>query len=264
MVGLMAAALAVAVEGRWVLGAALGGFAAGVKAPGGLVCLAVVLVSLPALCSLRDRARRAVQVGAVAIGTLIGAGVLTGVGAGWVHALGVPGVVRTPLSVTTDLGLLLSWVQDGLDLPGPYAVEAVRTIGLLLALAVAAHAALRTPTGDPAAAVRSAGVVALAVVVLSPVVHPWYALWVLPFLAAAPLGLRARSTLVVLAGLLGLVAPLDSSLEARGTDIAVAVLLVVAVAATQVAGHRRALWGLAAVPARPVAAPPPMPLDRRG
>ncbi|MCP5899026.1 hypothetical protein NL320_26705, partial [Klebsiella pneumoniae] len=89
-----------AVEGRWVLAATLGGAAAAVKVPGGLVCLAVVLVSLPATAHLADRVRRAAQVAGVATATLLLSGVVTGLGLGWVHALGVPGVVRTPLSLT--------------------------------------------------------------------------------------------------------------------------------------------------------------------
>ncbi|WP_180923732.1 polyprenol phosphomannose-dependent alpha 1,6 mannosyltransferase MptB [Nocardioides marinisabuli] len=48
MVGLGAAALVVAAERGWVLGAATGGLAAAVKLPGGLVCLGVVLLSLHA------------------------------------------------------------------------------------------------------------------------------------------------------------------------------------------------------------------------
>ena len=251
LAGLAAAGLAVAAEGRWVLGSALGGAAAAVKLPGGLVCLAIVLVSLPVAAGIRDRLHRAAQVATVALGTVVGTGLVTGLGLGWVHALAVPGVVRTPLSVTTDVGLLLSWVQDVLDLPGPYPVDAVRTVGLLVALGVALRAGWRTPTGDAAAAVRAAGLVVLAMVVLSPVVHPWYALWALPFLAAARLGPRAAAVLVVLTGLVGLVAPLDSSLEARGTDIAVAVLLVLGVALTQAVGHRRALATSVAAPTRP-------------
>ena len=239
--GLAAAALAVAVEGRWVLGSVLAGAAAAVKAPAGLVCLAIVLVSLPALAGVRDRVRRAAQVAAVSGATLLGTGTMSGLGLGWVHALAVPGVVRTPLSLSTDVGLLLSWLQDVLDLPGPYPVDLVRTLGLLAALAVALHAGRSAPTGDPAVAVRVAGLVVLALVALSPVVHPWYALWALPFLAAADLGARAHSALVAFVGLAGVAAPLDSSLEARGTDIAVAVLLVVGVLVTQTVGHRRAL-----------------------
>ncbi|MDN4174467.1 polyprenol phosphomannose-dependent alpha 1,6 mannosyltransferase MptB [Nocardioides sp. SOB77] len=250
MVGLMAVALAVALEERWVLGAALGGAAAAVKLPGGLVCVAVVLVSLPLAATLGDRLRRLVAVAGVSGGVLVAAGLATGLGVGWVHALGVPGVVRSPLSVTTQVGQLLSWLQQLAGLPGPSPVEVLRLTGTLLALALAAACALRAPTGVPATAVRMAALTALAMVVLSPVVHHWYALWVVPFLAATRLGPRAEAALVGLLGLVGLVAPLDSTLRARGTDIAVAVVLVVGVAVTQAVGHRRALAAAPREPAR--------------
>ncbi len=58
MAGLMAAALVVAVEHGWAWGAVLGGTAAAVKAPGGLVCVAVALVGLPAAATFTDRVRR--------------------------------------------------------------------------------------------------------------------------------------------------------------------------------------------------------------
>ena len=250
MVGLMALALVVGIERHWALGAALGGAAAAVKLPGGLVCVAVALVSLSAAACVRERVHRLAQVAALAVGTLVATGVVTGLGLGWVHALGVPGVVRTPLSVTTQLGQLLSWLQGLLALPGPYPVDAVRFVGVTAALGIAGWAALRAPTGNPAAAVRTTALVTLAIVVLSPVVHHWYALWTAPFLAVVRLPARWESALVSVLGLIGLVAPLDSSLRARGTDIAVAVVLVVGVLVTQAVGHRRAVARRRPEPAR--------------
>src|SRR6266545_401577 len=47
MVGLMATALVLAVERGWVYGAVLGGLAAGVKLPGGLVCIGIALLAAP-------------------------------------------------------------------------------------------------------------------------------------------------------------------------------------------------------------------------
>ncbi|MBJ7359181.1 polyprenol phosphomannose-dependent alpha 1,6 mannosyltransferase MptB, partial [Nocardioides sp.] len=74
MVGLMAAALVVGAERGWFWGAALAGLAAAVKAPGGLVCLGIVLVSLPAGARLVDRVRRTGAVAAVSVGVLAGLG----------------------------------------------------------------------------------------------------------------------------------------------------------------------------------------------
>ena len=213
----------------------------------GVLCL---LVSLPATAHLADRVRRTAQVAGVAVVTLLLSGVVTGLGLGWVHALGVPGVVRTPLSLTTQVGRVLLWAQEGLGVPGPSALELVRLGGVLVALGFACAVALRARTGDPEVAVRTVGLALLALVLLGPVVHHWYLLWALPFLAAVPLAPRAEGALVAVVGLTGLVASLDSSLQARGTDIVVAVLLVTGVALTQVVGHRRAVASAARLPTR--------------
>ncbi|WP_447644901.1 polyprenol phosphomannose-dependent alpha 1,6 mannosyltransferase MptB [Nocardioides zeae] len=82
MVGLMAAALVVAAERSWVLGAVLGGLAAAVKAPGGLVCIAVALVGLPLAATLAQRLRRLVAVAAVSVTCLVALGLAWGSASG--------------------------------------------------------------------------------------------------------------------------------------------------------------------------------------
>ena len=220
MVGLMAAALVVAGErgagaGGWWWGAVLGGLAAAVKAPGGLVCLAVVLVTLPVAASLGARAVRTAQVALVSVGTLVGLGLVTGLGSGWVGALGVPGTVSTPLSHTTLLGGLLDRLAAlvGLGLPDAALVEVVRHVGTLAAVVVALLVLLRRPTGDRASGLASLAVVLGVLVLLSPVVHLWYLLWVTPFLATQRLPWAATTALVGGSVALGLAAPLDSSLH---------------------------------------------------
>ena len=242
MVGLMALALVVAIEHSWVAGAVLGGLAAAVKLPGGLVCIGVVLVSLPLLASPAQRLRRTGAVAVLAVGTLLLVGSAAGVGAGWVHALGVPGEVRTPLSATTQVGQLLDWVLSslGIDVLGDRALRVVRALGSLVALLLAVHVGLRGRTGVPAAAVRAVALVMAGVLALSPVVHPWYVLWCLPLLATCHLSRRGAGAVLHLSWLLGLIAPLDSSLEGAGRAITVTVVLIAAVAWIQLRNHRSA------------------------
>ena len=78
MAGLAAAALVVAVERGWVWGAAVAGLAAAVKVPGGLVCIPVVLLSLPAAATLTTRVRRLAAAGCVSVGALVVAGLPRG------------------------------------------------------------------------------------------------------------------------------------------------------------------------------------------
>ncbi|GHJ59976.1 hypothetical protein NOK12_24940 [Nocardioides sp. OK12] len=212
MVGLGAAALVVAAERGWVLGAATGGLAAAVKLPGGLVCLGVVLVTLHAGAGLRERLGRVAQVGLVSVAVLVGVGVVAGTGSGWVHALGVPGTVHTPLALSATVELLL---------PGTRLLAQVVAVGLVVLLALGA------PTGDGAAALRTTALALTATVLLSPVVHPWYALWCLPLAAACHLRGRALALLLWFSFALGITAPLDS--ELRGLHVAIALTLTMVV-----------------------------------
>jgi alpha-1,6-mannosyltransferase len=210
MVGLMAAALVVAAERGWFWGAALAGLAAAVKAPGGLVCLGIVLVSLPAGARVLDRLRRAGGVAAAALGVLLGLGVATGLGAGWLAALTVPAAVSTPLSVTDEL-------------PG-----VLRLAGVVGATALGGWLLVARPTGRRDVAVRAVAATVLVFVVLSPVVHLWYFLWAVPFVAVRPLSRGAMTAVVSLSVVGGLVAPLDSSLHGAYVVIVFGVMLTVA------------------------------------
>jgi len=175
----------------------------------------VVLVTLPVAASLGARAVRTAQVALVSVGTLVGLGLVTGLGSGWVGALGVPGTVSTPLSLTTLLGGLLDRLAAlvGLGLPDAALVEVVRHVGTLAAVVVALVVLLRRPTGDRASGLASLAVVLGVLVLLSPVVHLWYLLWVTPFLATQRLPWAATTALVGGSVALGLAAPLDSSLH---------------------------------------------------
>lgn len=215
MVGLMAAALVVAVEHGWAAGAALGGLAAAVKLPGGLVCIAVVLVTLPIAASLADRARRLAAVAAVSLGVLAGLGLAWGLGLGWIEALSVPGTVNTPLSLPTVVGGALDWVfvHLGADLAPATFLDLVRKLASGAALGFAGWVALKWPTGDRVDALRALTLLIGVTMLLSPVVHPWYFLWLVPFLAALKLSRIGATATVAVSVIVGLVAPLDSSLH---------------------------------------------------
>ncbi|MFD1859280.1 hypothetical protein EHW97_02205 [Aeromicrobium camelliae] len=214
MVGLMAAALVVAAERGWWYGAALGGLAAAVKLPGGLVCISVALVTLAAGVPWGDRVRRLVGVAAVSVGTLVALGVAGGLGVGWIDALSVPGTVNTPLSVPTVLGGALDATAGRLlEFPGATFLEAFRTLGMLAALGFAAGVALRWPSGSRERALAATAAVTGVMVLLSPVVHLWYLLWIVPFATALRLHRVATIAVYGVGVVGGLAAPLDSSLH---------------------------------------------------
>lgn len=230
MVGLMAAALVAAVEHGWVAGAVLGGLAAAVKLPGGLICVLVVLVALPAGALLVDRLRRLFLVAAVSVGTLVGTGVLWGLGVGWIQALSVPASLDTLLSAPTLVGQVLDWgsaaLGSGLD-PTTFR-DLVRGLAMVALLVIAGWLALRRPTGDAPDAVRGAALLVGASLLLSPVVHLWYLLWLTPFLGALRLPRVGTVAVLGVSVLGGLVAPLDSSLHGAYLAIMVGAMSVAA------------------------------------
>ena len=131
-------------------------------------------------------------------------------------------------------------------------VPGVKTVGTIAALGIAAAVALRWPTGSPGGAVRGTALVLATTVLLSPVVHAWYALWCIPIVGACRLGPRGHAVFLWLSVALGVSAPLDSSLEGMPVHIAI----------TTVAGGRhrgRVHLGGQAVRS---ASPPPAPGTR--
>jgi hypothetical protein len=188
MAGLLAAGVAVAATGGLAVGAALVTVAALVKAPA-----VVALVFLPFMH--RGAVWRRVAVVAVTGGlTAVVLTLASGLGWGWVHTLGAGNPRRSLLSVTTGVGVLVS------NVTGDGAVSAVHALGLLAAGAVAALLLVRIRS---VGATRALGLTLLAVVVLGPVVQPWYLLWVLAVLAPVAgrrlaVGLAASSAVLCL------------------------------------------------------------------
>lgn len=209
MIALLVAGLTLAMEavtsahpGRGlVAGAAVLALAAGVKAPA-----AVLLGFVGHLWARRlDGPHRLVggfaRAGAVGLAVFTALTLLTGVGWGWVGALDTPGTVLTWLSPPTALGML---VGGGAELLGAKdtlwpVIDAVRAASGLLAVALVAALLLRPRTVHP---VRGAAAALFLVVVLGPVVQPWYLMWALvPYVAA---GVRsAREGALVTWGVIG-------------------------------------------------------------
>ena len=128
------------------------------------------------------------------------ASVLAGVGPGWIAALSTPGEVRTWLSPATALGMLLGMATTatGLTIDDALVVTITRTLGTVAALAIVAWLILRPEGRSP---VRGAALAFLTVVLLGPVIQPWYLLWFLPLFAATGLKpTQLRVVILVIAG----------------------------------------------------------------
>ena len=247
MVGLTVAGLALAVERQPIPAVLMIGLAGAVKP--------IALVALPfaGLLWAGVRATWPRRILAwVASGGLVLAvfGVLSwvaGVGLGWVASLGTPGTVRTWLSPPTAIALLIGRLLDPMGLgtvEGVFTV--VRGIGIVLGAAIVLYLVLRPEGRSP---VRGAGLALLTIVLLGPVVQPWYLLWVLPLFAAT--GLSATQLRVTMIGTAVLAvhgmaesnATADTLVDGRDGLAAVFAIGMVGVVLLSSPGERRLIMG---------------------
>jgi hypothetical protein len=200
MVGLIVMGFALVSERKPVIGIAMIALAAAVK-PIGLLAL-----PFAGLLWAGVRAGWGARIRAWALALLITVAVfavcslIAGVGPGWIAALGTPGEVRTWLSPATAIGMLIGMATTelGLTVDDALVVTIARAIGTLAALAIVAWLILRPQGRSP---VRGAALAFLTVVLLGPVIQPWYLLWILPLFAITGLTpLQLRVTILVIAG----------------------------------------------------------------
>jgi alpha-1,6-mannosyltransferase len=182
----------------------------------------------------RDLMSAAALVGGVAVATTVAIGLGTGLGFGWTGALGTPNAVRSWMSAATELGMLAGWIGSVLGL-GDHTTSVLmlaRGIGLGAAGGVCLLLLWHCWRGrvEPLAGL---GVGLGAVVLLGPVVHPWYLLWAAIPLAASATHPAFRTTATAASVLLAVVvAPTGSDFLFRAwvvptAIVAAAVTLVV-------------------------------------
>ncbi|MFC4947602.1 polyprenol phosphomannose-dependent alpha 1,6 mannosyltransferase MptB [Pseudonocardia sp. GCM10023141] len=223
-----------------------------------IVCAS--LVKLPALLALGflglEWARRQggglrhiVSVGAVLAAVTavlyIPISVGTGVGIGWAKTLDTPSLIRSWMSVSTDLGMIggqvgvLGGIGDHTDA----VLDVTRGIGLALAAVLCVILLLRTLRGrlDPVTGM-AAGLG--AVVIFGPVAHPWYFLWaVIPLAATQGLPQYRRWLLGASAVLALVVPPTGADFNFRAYQLQVAVLAGVVLMIIVLIVQRRRLTG---------------------
>ncbi|MFD5876466.1 polyprenol phosphomannose-dependent alpha 1,6 mannosyltransferase MptB [Streptomyces sp. NPDC060322] len=204
MTGLMLAGALLALRGRWITGSALIGLAVMVKSPAAVALLFVGVVVGRAAggSAVRRVAKGLLLPGLVAGAVAAGVSLVPGTGFGWLGTQSVAGRIHTALSLSSDLGLGLGEFLRLLAGTDPDPVKsAVQNLGLLVALVLIARLAWLAATGrtEP---VRALGPALLALVVLSPMVQPWYLLWATAVIAATANGGRALSVVTVLSAAL--------------------------------------------------------------
>ncbi|WP_297625942.1 polyprenol phosphomannose-dependent alpha 1,6 mannosyltransferase MptB [Nocardia sp.] len=173
----------------WTLlgfGAVLIALASMVKVP------AIIALGFVGMALARQWGRRIgpVFLAAVVLGVIAAATTLlvcwgSGLGFGWIYTLGTANAVRSWMSLPTALGIITGFGGVLLGL-GDH-TTALLTFTRLLAMAAAAFISLRMLVATWTGRLHPIGALGLAlgaIVLLSPVVQPWYLLWAIVPLAA--------------------------------------------------------------------------------
>ena len=198
MMGFTALGLAAFVRGRKFLGVALVILATGIKVPAAaaLVFMAWNWNDDPDV-PIRRRVRDLAIVGGATLAGLAALCAAVGIGFGWISALKNTGKIFSTFSVSTKTGFLAAdgLRAIGLDISATTMVAVTRLLGLLAAGLICTVLLLRSPRMGM---VRALGLSMLAVVILSPVVWPWYLAVGFALVAASGMGRWRPSYVVVI------------------------------------------------------------------
>ena len=213
MVGLIALAILLGTRGyRWQAAVCVG-LALGIK-PVAIVAVPFIGYLTSASTSTAVRARSVALVATVVGSVVILISSAAQVGPlGWLNALATPGSVRSWLSPMTGLGI--GWGNFMQTLGFAHfqdtAISITRTSGSVILGIVLMWLTLR-PGGRSAA--RAVGLSMMALVLLGPVVQPWYLLWSIPLLAVTGLGYHQLRLMIAVIALFTIHAIANSSATA--------------------------------------------------
>ncbi|HYA69338.1 MAG TPA: polyprenol phosphomannose-dependent alpha 1,6 mannosyltransferase MptB [Acidimicrobiales bacterium] len=196
MVGLLVSGITAARVKRPVLGIVLCSLAAAVKVPAALGVVYIAWDWMGPAVPIRDRVRPMVSAALVASAIMGALSFVTGLGWGWIENLASPGTVRSWVAPATGIGMLLTDIAHAVDIGVPQ--HAVLSFTRLLGVAVAGGVGLwLLVRSERFGALRALGVSLLVIVLLGPVVQPWYLSWGLVLLAPVATG-KVRSLIITL------------------------------------------------------------------
>lgn len=227
VLGLVLAGLELTLANRWLVGTLLISVAAALKLPA-LLALGFVGVHLARRWGGRrhDVVRAAAALAVPAGGLLTAVSLGSGLGFGWIATLTVPNAVVNWMSLSTWTGQLGGQlgILAGLGDHTRSVLTLTRGVGGLVSAALCVLLLLAVLRGrtDP---VTGSGLGFAAVILLGPVVHPWYLLWIVMPLATCPLSHRHRQAMVlVVAGAALLTPPTGSGFDLRPYQLPMAIL----------------------------------------
>lgn len=256
MLGLLAAALALARRRHTFAAAMVCALAAAIKVPALIGVVYVGWEQAGVGAPWRRKAKSVGGCGLIALATIAVVSMWTGLGSGWILSLGAPATVHSLLTPTTQLSSIGHTLIDILNVgpSGAALLTLLRAGGLLTAALVCLWLLWRSDCfGATHFSVELCIALSLlAVVALGPIVQPWYLAWSVIFLAVVP-GERWFRLLVAVSvcAVLFTVPDFESLLASLGVAGAlVGLALVVAVFAST---HQRAADGLETLVPEPVA-----------
>jgi alpha-1,6-mannosyltransferase len=194
MLGLLACGIAMARRGRPVVGIILCALAAAIKVPAAIGILYIGWEWMGAGIPLRSRVRPLLTAGLIS-GAIMGAlSLVTGLGWSWVLNLGAPGTVRSWVAPATGAGIVLTDAAHlvGVGISLHTMLSVTRFVGLSAALCAGLWLLWRS---EKIGSLQAIGLTLVLVVVLGPVVQPWYLSWGLVLLAPVAVG-RIRSLII--------------------------------------------------------------------
>ena len=207
MMGFLLLGLAAERRGRRVLTVLLLTCAAAVKLPAALALVVVAWVWAGKGAPFRRRVASLVKVGLSSLAILAVLCVLAGIGIGWILALRDTGKVMDTFSLMTILGYFATDLAHLVGIApesGELLVGPVRLLGLVVGVASAVWLLGKAEAWGIA---RVVGLGMLAMVLLGPVVWPWYLPAGFALLAASGVGRFRPSYIVVVGSVTALVWP---------------------------------------------------------
>ncbi len=180
MMGLALAGLYLAATKRPILGIVLITLSVGVK-PITLIFLPFVgLMWAGRGASLARRFLYWAATAGLSFGILWIMGLINGFGFGWVGALSTPGSVWMWYAPVGIIGLVIATLGDALGLQGWDLATGFHMLARLASLLIIALQIFR---GDHSRLVRRLAIAFASIVVLSPLIQPWYVVWLIPLFA---------------------------------------------------------------------------------
>jgi alpha-1,6-mannosyltransferase len=196
---------------------------------------------------VRDVAAAAAVLGAVTAVVIVALAVGTGLGFGWIGTQGTANVIRSWMSLATDLGQLSGQIGilAGLGDHTDTVLTITRGLGGIVAALLCLRLLLLVLRGrlDP---VTGVGVGLGVVVLLGPVVHPWYLLWAaIPLAATRGMPRHRRAALAASALLAVMLPPTGADFAFRSFQLPLSIMAGIVILVVALLLVRRELRGAA-------------------